>query len=139
MLKVKDKTGKTVDLMLDNDSGWINATLTERFTNYNNSPTTIVKYRKTGNVVEIRGCISPTSIITKENVGNDYRIFTLPVGYRPSFYAINQGQYSGNHMFHLSVSNDGTVDFSNYRSMVDGSAVDCQVNAWLPINFIFTV
>lgn len=73
------------------DSGWKNATLTSNFNAYSNISSNTPQYRKVGNIVEIRGVVSPKSNLTGSTTG--VTIFTLPTGYRPSnaIFEICQG------------------------------------------------
>lgn len=64
--------------MPENDSGWIEITLTSPFTAFTTSPDFgNPEYRKTGDIVNIQGLINANS------ASDGSTIFTLPSGYRP--------------------------------------------------------
>lgn len=116
------------------DSGWVNATLVSGFKNYGGSSSNAPQYRKVGDVVEVRGVLSPTTAVTASS--NGVTMFTLPTGFRPSkpTYAICQG--SGKNTWLLSVTTAGAVQISRYG--VSGNT-DIPTTAWLVLNITFTV
>ncbi len=58
------------------DTDWIDATLTSAFKAYKDREDGNPKYRKFGNLVEIRGIVTPKKTIS--DTGNTTKIFTLP-------------------------------------------------------------
>ena len=127
--------------------GWFNANLADTnaniFTNYGTADA--ARYRRVGNVVELRGVITPLSDIayTSSNISTEYRMFLLPPGYRPtsSVYAICQGSGTATWMLHVATS--GWVTFGRYR-LGDAWAtakapVDNTNGAWLPFQCTFLV
>jgi hypothetical protein len=127
--------------------GWYDANLSDTnanvFTNYGSGDA--ARYRRVGNVVELRGVITPLSdiVYTSSNISNEYRMFLLPPGYRPtsSVYAICQGSGTATWMLHVATS--GWVTFGRYR-LGDAWAtakapVDNTNGAWLPFQCTFLV
>lgn len=116
------------------DSGWTNVTLSSSFKAYGNNSSNTPQYRKTGNVIEIRGIVSPKSDLAGSNTG--VTIFTLPSGYRPTktVYEICQG--SGRNVWLLTINTNGTVQFSRYGITANATA---NTSAWLCFNKIFMV
>lgn len=116
------------------DSGWITATLSSQFTAY--STDSAPRYRKIGNMVEIRGAVKTTSAITGS--GTRYTIFTLPQEYRPSDYnvvTVCQGSSFKNWCFEINT--DGTVQFSRHNT---GSAyADLGTTQWLPFHATYFI
>lgn len=115
------------------DSSWQEPTFSSQFEHYNSAQT--LKYRRIGNTVEIRGACKPTSTITGSV--DEYLIFTLPDGYRPShrIFCICQG--SGVSIYMVSIATDGSVYFSRCRE--GNTYVDATTTFWLPINVQFFV
>lgn len=121
--------------LIQEDSGWLQVTLTNQFQAYNEESTNIPKYRKVGNLVEIRGIVAPTSNIPAGT--SPVIAFTLPSGFRPSGsqrYFICQG--SGRNVWLLTVYPDGNVGVSRYGTT---SIIDIPTTAWLPFNAVFMV
>lgn len=115
--------------------GWIYPTLNSPFKMYGTAAANQVRYRKDGRIVEVRGTITPTSEIAS---GDDqYPVFTLPTGYRPSsnIYVVCQG--SGTCVWLLGIKNDGVVYYARYRRGSDFIATP--VDAWLPFQATFIV
>ena len=119
----------------NNTSEWLQGTLTSQWRAYSNAEVNKPCYKKINNIVEIRGIVQPTSTITGSNT--EHTIFTLPEGYRPSTarYYIMQG--SANNEWLLSISTEGTVNFSRYRN--GGNFQDASTNNWFPFNATFFV
>jgi len=114
--------------------GWIFPTITNAsFAKYGTSDSGDVRYRKDGNVVEVRGIVTPTVDVA----GNTtiHELFTLPEGYRPSspIYVVCQG--SGNCTWLLRVNNNGDVGFSRYRN--GDTSTTAAAGVWLPFQATF--
>jgi uncharacterized repeat protein (TIGR02543 family) len=115
------------------DSGWINLTLGSEFEQYGTG--NAVRYRKIGNIVEVRGIVKPVASIAG---GTDmHTIATLPSGARPvePLYAICQG--SSNCTWLFRVNNTGTLDFSRYRN--GGETATAGAGTWLPFQMTFFI
>ena len=125
-------------LPLDNDSGWIQATLTSEFTQYGTD--NVAKYRRIGNIVQVTGIIKPTASLTANDTW--HTIFTLPEGYAPPNVIINLMQGSGNAMWACAVNADGQVRFARYRDLsvtTGGGYVSPGTSTWLPFSITFMV
>jgi len=114
--------------------GWIFPTITNAsFAKYGTSDSGDVRYRKDGNVGEVRGIVTPTVDVA----GNTtiHELFTLPEGYRPSspIYVVCQG--SGNCTWLLRVNNNGDVGFSRYRN--GDTSTTAAAGVWLPFQATF--
>lgn len=115
------------------DSGWINLTLGSEFKQYGTG--NAVKYRKIGNIVEVRGIVAPVADIAGGTTM--HTIATLPSGARPvePLYTICQG--SSNCTWLLRVNNTGTIDFSRYRN--GNTTATAAVDTWLPFQMTFFI
>ena len=121
--------------VLKDDSGWITASLKKDFKPYNDTDANIPRYRKVGQVVEIRGVLAPTSTIAAST--DTVTAFTLPDGFRPSGtqrYYICQG--SGRNVWLLTVYPDGDVGVARYGTT---GTSDIPTSAWLPFNATFLI
>lgn len=119
------------------ESGWRKATLTSDWTNY--SAGSYVRYRRSGNMVEVKGEIKPTNPDGIPYATTHTEICTLPWGYRPGdslgVHKLCQG--SSNAVWLLYISTEGGVYFSRYRNGNDGSTV--WPGNWLPFHVTFMV
>jgi uncharacterized repeat protein (TIGR02543 family) len=115
------------------DSGWIDLTIGSEFRQYGTG--NAVRYRKIGNIVEVRGIVAPVAAIAGST--DMHTIATLPSGARPSepLYAICQG--SSNCTWLFRVNHTGTLDFSRYRNG-DATATAGE-GAWLPFQMTFMI
>lgn len=116
-------------------TGWKTATLSSAFENYYSSGSEAPKYRRSGNIVEIRGTVKPTADILYSTTYTN--IFTLPEGYRPdtSVFALCQG--SGNCTWLLQVNNEGGVGLGRYRE--GETSTTAKNSVWLPFHCTFLV
>lgn len=117
------------------DTGWQNAVLDGNFSPYES---TVTQYRRIGNIVFIRGAVTPTKPLTFGATVPDFPIFTLPVGYRPTIQQMNVCQGSGTNIWCCRVLSDGTVSASRYRSG-DTYGQNVPTTAWFPLGFSFPV
>lgn len=118
------------------DTGWkYGGVLGDNFTIYDNSEGSQCRYRKMGNLVEIRGTVRPTQAITGS--ADNHTIFTLPAGYRPDTTVNVRCQGSGSYSWLLSITSGGLVRFARYN---DGAQyVDTSTTSWLPFHATFLV
>ena len=121
-----------VDL-LNQDSGWIQATLNDPFQAFDNQDSNIPEYRKVGKMVEIRGIVTPKETI---NADSKVNIFWLPEGYRPSRMEYRICQGTGRNIWLLAISQDGTVQFGRYGV---NEYIDVPASTWLPFNATFLI
>lgn len=114
------------------DTPWINLALDTAWTYYNNDVSNTPKYRVKGDVVEIRGQISPTTAHVTSNTRET--IATLPSGVRPSsdIYVICQG--SGKATWLFSVQKTGEITLSRYGVSSNDTV---PLNAWLPFQVTY--
>lgn len=117
------------------DTGWKNAALASGFETYAGNTSNALKYRRKGNVVYVKGVVTPKATLTG---GTDNEtITTLPEGYRPETQWNYICQGSGTAIWLCSVTAGGLVRFSRYRN---GSAwADAANNSWLPIDISFII
>lgn len=112
------------------DSGWKNISLTSDFKLYTNSS---ARYRKIGNLVELRGVIAPTKSISADSLTV---AFTLPSGYRPTSLVSDICQGSGSNRWLLSIEASGNAVVSRY-GITEYIAIP--TTAWLPFHAIYYV
>lgn len=116
------------------DTNWINLTLASSWATYNSDASNTPRYKVSGNIVEIRGQITPkathTSSATRETIA------TLPSYLAPSkdIYVLCQG--SGKNTWLLSIQTDGEITFSRYG--VTGF-IDVPSGAWLPFQITYNL
>lgn len=128
---------KGVDYEIIEDTGWINAEMTEYFKTYNDQAYRALKYRKYGNIVEIHGCISTTF---NETIEGDvqYTIFNLPEGFRPTlFHACICHTYKGNAPCLIRVEPGGKVEFRGYTPYAAANEINSGI--MINVSIIYTV
>lgn len=114
--------------------GWVYPTLSSLFSVYGASENDHKpRYKKEGNIVEIRGVIAPTSDIAYSSDG--LVIFTLPEGYRPGSPITTLCQGSGNCVWALGVKVNGEVTFARYRN--GNTNTIATSSNWLPFQVIY--
>ena len=117
------------------DTGWINASIEPPFVVYSTDYSSQVMYRRVNKTVEIRGAVKPSDAISGGT--DNYLIFTLPSGFRPSGQVCVVSQGSGTNSWLMSITSAGYVRFSRYNN---GSGyVTAPVGAWLPFNATFLI
>ena len=117
------------------DTGWTNVTPEEPFTRYSTDANSTVRYRRVNKIVDVRGAVKPIQAI--DGGTDNYLIFTLPSGYRPSGQICVTCQGSGTNTWLLTITSSGQVRFSRYNN---GSGyVSAPSGAWLPFNVTFLV
>ena len=109
------------------DTGWIDATLTSKFTLYNAD--SVCQYRKIGKYVKLRGEVKPTAAISGSLTG--VVMFTLPTEFIPSQPCNFVCQGSSVNKWLMQVSANGNVSFSRYGT---SSLAQAGTNAWLPFD-----
>ncbi len=115
------------------DTGWVDLGInTNTFKLYNASDP--VQYRKVGNMVTIRGVVSPAAQLSGDT--GQEMITILPEDCRPSrkFYAVCQG--TGINRWLLTITTAGLVSFSRYGADEYGSA---STSVWLPFEASFYI
>lgn len=118
------------------DSGWKYPTLTSDFVVYNSESNSKVKYRRVGQMVEVRGAVKPT----RTDMGattDSYTIFELAEGFRPSSQISLRMQGSGINTWLFTITASGLVRFARYG---DGMAMfPAYTDTWLPFQATFFV
>lgn len=120
------------------DSGWLSTTYNSTyFKNYNNDTTNAPHYRKVGDVVSVRGIASASTTITGSVT--EYKMFTLPSGYRPTStsYLVYVFQGTGRARWTCLVLDTGEVRFT--RLCDDNGYSNATTATWLPYSFTFIV
>ena len=115
------------------DTGWKNATLTSSFETYSGNTENALKYRRKGNVVYVKGVVTPTATLTGGT--DNVNITTLPAGYRPVVQQNFVCQGSGTAIWLCTVTSGGVVRFARYRT--GDKWADATANTWLPIDISF--
>lgn len=119
---------------VNQDSGWIIATLTSSFKPYNNNNSNTPIYRKVGKTVEIKGIVSPSATISAGDTAN---IFVLPEGYRPLNRAVTKiCQGTSRNVWLLSIGTNGAVEFARYGTT---NYADASTSVWLPFQATFLI
>lgn len=115
------------------DTGWKNATLTSSFETYSGNDENALKYRRKGDVVHVKGVITPKTTLTGgvDNVN----ITTLPAGYRPTVQRNFLCQGSGTAVWLCTVTASGVIRFARYRT--GDTWANAAANTWLPIDISF--
>lgn len=126
---------------IEDDTGWITPTLLSPFKVYNVNPDLVVpvRYRRIRSVVYLEGTIQPTSASTNIDTTNGDKVFTLPVGFRPStdnHVWVCQG--SNRALWILQIYRSGDVYAARYRTDW-ASYSEPGTNAWFPFSVSFVV
>lgn len=111
------------------DTGWIEANLSNGFTNYAAEQT--LMYRRIGNIVYITGALKPPS---NNNLASaNYMVASyLPEGFRPIQTESFLKQGSGTNIFLCEVATDGAVRIGRYRNSANyPSTAKITVESWL--------
>ena len=123
------------------DTGWQEVTLnTADFKVYNDIASNTPIYRKIGNVVQIKGIVSPTSdtAINSLQTSTATEIGAIPVECAPSTlteYTVCHG--SGGTIWLLDVTLDGSIRASRY-AMGDTSNTPA-ANVWMPFSITYLI
>lgn len=133
VLQVYDDEGN----LINGDTRWINATLTDDFKLYNDN--SACRYRKIGNQVNIQFILSPANASNKLNSATETIVFVLPEGYRPSQNLVVVCQGSGTNIFITTVLSNGNVAISRYRSSSSYASSSPGTSTWLPCNITYFV
>ena len=116
---------------LPSDSGWVNVPLNTGLVAQYNSSNPALRCRKFGPIVNVMGILKTNYAFSPSDTFN-YRIATLPSGYRPSYQQNVVMQGSGSNRWVLAIKSDGTMYITRYSN---NTTVINQVpaNAWLNI------
>lgn len=116
-------------------SGWKNLTLDSAFSLYGDSAANQPKYRVNGNIVTVKGVVSPntayTSSTTKVLIASG-----IPEYLRPDFALAFICQGSGLNRWTCNIETNGTITVSRYGIMENASVTN---TAWLIFNCTYSI
>lgn len=113
------------------DFGWLPISYSNYFQSYSSTDT--VRYRKVGNIVEIRGACKPKQSISGSLT--EYVIGSIGSSFAPSSTIRVLCQGSGTCCWLLIVKANGQLTFSRYRQT--GTYSDVSTSTWLPIHVTY--
>lgn len=115
------------------DVPWTNLPLSSGWKAYSAAWTP--KYRRVGQVVEVRGAVSPTATTT---IGNsDLTFGTLPQGCRPEVTVVQLCQSSSVKIWACSITSSGDVRTGRLRTMNSTSYQSAGTDEWLVFHITF--
>lgn len=121
------------------DTGWQELVLNASdFKIYNNSTSNTPVYRKIGNIVQIKGIVSPVNSTNVLGTTNPVQIGTIPADCAPSvigIYTVCHG--SGNAVWLLDVTTDGVVRASRYAT--GETSTTPTTSAWMPFTITYFI
>ena len=116
-------------------TSWVNLTLDDGFALYNGTASNQPQYRVSGNIVTVRGSVSPktayTSSATKVTIASG-----IPAEYRPENALSFVCQGSGLNRWTLGVETNGTITISRY-GITDNVSVP--TTAWLVFHCTYSI
>lgn len=120
------------------DTGWQYVTLNSIVVPYDNNQGYMPRYRKIGNLVQVKGTLSPSSNTNSFGSSGGAEVFTLPEGYRPSVVPITSVfQGTSTSFFAMSINTLGVATISRYR---DENGYETPTTAsWMPFHFEYFV
>lgn len=117
------------------DSEWVDLQIGSEFALYNGTAANQPKYKVTGNVVTVIGCVSPvkefTSSTTAVTIASG-----IPEDLRPSTALQFICQGSGMNRWNCSINTNGTVGCARYGT---NEATTVPTTAWLPFTITYQV
>lgn len=116
------------------DTGWQYVTLNSVVVPYDNNQGYMPRYRKIGNLVQVKGTLSPSSSTNSFGSSGGAVVFTLPEGYRPSVIPITSVfQGTSTSSFAMSINTAGVATISRYR---DENGYETPITtSWMPFHF----
>lgn len=122
-------------MLIGGCSGWKNLTLDDGFALYNGTASNQPKYRVSGNMVTVKGVVSPktayTSSTTKVTIAG-----TLPEYLRPDYALSFVCQGSGLNRWTCGIETNGTITISRYGITDNASVTN---TAWLVFNCTYSI
>ena len=116
-------------------TSWVDLTLDDGFALYNGAAANQPQYRVSGNIVAVRGSVSPktayTSGTTKVTIASG-----IPAEYRPENALSFVCQGSGLNRWTFGVETNGTITISRY-GITENAAV--QTNTWLVFHCTYSI
>lgn len=130
-----EATPCTCNVDLATDSGWIYPVLNAPFEDFDS--TDRIKYRKKGNVVELRFRFKASSTVSGSS--DNVKMFSLREEFAPtgSVYILCRG-YS-NRIFGILIENDGSVYFTKYMAPGNTSYVNFTTTDWGAVHVTYLV
>lgn len=116
------------------DSGWQKCELESNFTNYSDDQ--VLKYRKIGKFVEIKGAVKTLSSISGSSNMNAV-ITTLPNYVRPIQRVPVTSIGTANNLAMFNISPSGEVALIRYISMKDGTYTTVTNTMWIQLQAVF--
>lgn len=117
------------------DSGWITInSFLNSFAQGSTEWTSTCKYRKTGNRVQVKGCVkSPSSW-----GGSSAAVFQLPSGYRPASRKYALSPVTGSRIARIYADTTGNIYVEWVKAIADAAAVSGSLD-WIQIDIDFLV
>ena len=116
-------------------TSWVNLTLDDGFALYNGTAVNQPQYRVSGNLVTVKGCVSPktayTSSATKVTIASG-----IPADYRPDAALSFVCQGSGLNRWTLGIETNGTITISRYGITEN---ISVPTSAWLVFHCTYSI
>ena len=116
-------------------TSWVNLTLDDAFALYNGTAVNQPQYRVSGNLVTVKGCVSPktayTSSATKVTIASG-----IPAEYRPDAALSFVCQGSGLNRWTLGIETNGTITISRYGITEN---ISVPTTAWLVFHCTYSI
>lgn len=120
----------------DGDTGWLPLTLEAGWSAYSHDGVEQTpQYRRIGNHVYVRGCVSCESISTSLSVHKTYAY--LPAGFRPQRYVFRETTGSGLTVSRIETDSTGELFTRAVFDLADGTIKDTCV--WMSIDMDFLI
>lgn len=119
--------------VFNDDTDWQGVTFASDFQNY--SQVQVLKYRKIGNRVEIRGAAKPKLSFTPNSINVLFEICRVPPYCAPKTQIVELCQGSGLSVWTLEIHNDGILYLSRYRT--GNSITELTSDTWLPMHVFY--
>lgn len=118
----------------EDDTGWQYVTLNSVVVPYDSNKGYTPRYRNIGNLVQVKGTLSPSSNSNSFGSSGGAAVFTMPSGYRPSVIPITSiFQGTSRAFFAMSINTAGVCTLSRYRD--ESGYVTPTTTAWMPFHF----
>ena len=115
--------------IFNEQSKWMDVTYSSLFKNYSDGQK--LQYRKSGNLIEIRGSATPVTDLPIDDLGTLYTIGTIPINCAPSTAVRLLCQGSSLAVWNLTIDSNGEISVSRYRT---GTVLeDLKPKSWLPM------
>lgn len=126
--------GSWQTISYENDTGWNYVTLNSVVVPYDANEGYTPRYRKIGNLVQVKGTLSPSSNSNSFGSSGGAAVFTMPAGYRPSVIPITSlFQGTAKSFFAMSINTAGVATISRYRN--ENGYETPITTSWMPFHF----